>query len=178
MGTNPTTSPVEELFLAGTFATLNAFTASEEDLLAGMETSKVRLRFLIDEAAKEPHAILVSWPEQVIMEPSEFAGGFQIDRQLGFDMENAWRKNKARSSRMGYKGSGKAMEYTYSVTDSTEERAYSVGRTSLREACERFTKGEHFPSDYKNRFGKVIRTAAEQANDWILIKEYLDQRSI
>jgi hypothetical protein len=177
MGTNPTIESNEEVFLAGTFATVNGFTASDEDLLAGKETTKVRCRFYIDEAAKEPYAILLRRDTMTEVDPSEFRGGWQIDRQLGFDMEAARGANKARSAKLGFKGTGKAMEYTMSAADNTDQRSYVVGLTSLRVACERFTLGRHWPEDY-TEYGKVVRSAEQQANDWTLIQQYLDQHGL
>lgn len=167
----------DTVHLAGTFATINGFTASDEDLLAGMSTTKVRLRFFIDEAAKKPTAVLVRVPEMVEVDPHEFRGGFQIDRQLGRDMDKAWRNNKARSRELGFRGTGNAMAYTSSVEDNTSKRAYVVGRKGLRETCERFTKAENWPQDYKE-YGRIVRTAAQQESDWVLIQEYCDQNGL
>lgn len=167
----------DTVHLAGTFATINGFTASDEDLLAGMSTTKVRMRFFIDEAAKKPEAILLRVPEMTEVDPREFRGGFQIDRQLGFDMDRAWRANKSRSRELGFRGTGNAMGYTTSVEDNTSKRAYVVGRKGLRETCERFTLAESWPSDYKEH-GRIVRTAAQQESDWVLIQQYCDQHGI
>ena len=164
----------DTVHLAGTFATINGFTASDEDLLDGMTTTKVRMRFFIDEAAKKPEAVLLRVPEMTEVDPREFRGGFQIDRRLGFDMDKAWRANKSRSRELGFRGTGSAMGYTSSVEDNTSKRAYVVGRQGLRETCEIFTKAENWPQDYKEH-GRVVRTAAQQASDWDLIQEYCDQ---
>ena len=181
MGMNPIESAIEEttpVFLAGTFATLYGFTADEEDLLAGRKTDQVELRFFIDEAAKEPYAVLVRVEGMVEADPAEFPGGFQIFRQIDNDLKAAKGSDERRSAKRAFKGTGDAMNYTASAADNTVEREYVVQRTSHREAVARFTSGRHFPEDYKNRWGKVIRTAAQQANDWVLIKQYLDQRGI
>lgn len=178
MGTNPIPVPDEEVFLAGTFATVYGFTASEEDLLAGMETTQVELRFYIDEGAKTPSAILVARDGMTEADPAEFKGGFQIFRQIDNDLKTAKGANRARSSKRAFKGTGKAMGYTASASDNTPERRYVVGRTSLREACARFTYGKRFGLDDYTEYGRVVRSAAQQLNDWALIKVYLDQRSI
>lgn len=176
MGTNPTTSP-DEVHLAGTFATVYGFTASEDDLLAGMETTQVELRFYIDEADKTPSALLLRVDGMTIVEPSDFKGGFNIFRQIDNGMKRAKSANNARSSLRAQKGTGKVMNYTASVTDNTDEREYVFSRVSLREACARFTYARNWPQSFKVG-PRVIRTAAQQANDWVLIKEYLDQRGI
>ena len=177
MGTNPTITPVEEVFLAGTFATVFGFTASADDLLAGMETTKVELRFFIDEGAKVPAALLCRVDSMTLAEPSEFKGGFEIKRQLNHGMKKARGANKARSAKLGFEGTGRAMGYTVSASDNSDERQMAVKLTSLREAVARFTYGKHFPEDY-TVYGRMVRSASQQANDWVLIQEYLDQRSI
>lgn len=166
--------------LRGTFATVHGFIGDAEDLLSGAEPFKERLRFFIDTASKKPEVMLISTEFGTVVDPRTYTGGFELGRRLRLAMSSGRGKNRSRSSRLGFEGSGKAMGYTMYAPGGG--RKYVTAGTSGVHRSLRAVVTDLFESssdrDYVSNFGKSVETPADRAADYALIVDYLDQHGI